>query len=165
MTPQPHLAQSSLGHLPPGRDQRHILPGRTTSSLWRHVGTPLWSTWVSKGPRRGFRGRGKPTATCWPDHLCVLQCRPRSCKNGDRWWSARAGRWCCFGWWKDAAEEQQEGGGCGLGARSELGAGGASQATCGRATGHRVWDEILLQPHQKLPETLLHDAAYLPCLG
>ena len=53
VTPQPDLAQRSLRRLPPGRDQRHVLPGRATSCLWRHVGTPLWSTWVSKAPGEG----------------------------------------------------------------------------------------------------------------
>lgn len=77
-------APATLGSELPGQDQRHVLPGRTTSCLWRHMGTLLWSTWVSKGPRRGFRGRGKPAVTCWPDHLCTLQCCPWSHKDGDR---------------------------------------------------------------------------------
>ena len=145
----------------PGRDQRHVLPGRTTSGLWRHVGTPLWSTWVPKGPRQGFRGRGKLTVTCWPDHLCTLQCCPWSRKNGDRWWNSRVGRQCLL--WVGGRMLLRST--RGLGVRSESGARRGSQVNRGRATGHHVWGETLPQPHQKFPETLLNDATYLPCLG
>ena len=173
---QPHLHHRQDVHWPwhpshtwlrapwaifPGRDQRHILPGRTTSGLWRHVGTPLWSTWVSKGPRWEFRGWGKPTVTCWPDHLCTLQCCPWSRKHGDIWWNARVGRQCLL--WVGGRMLLRST--RGLGVRSESGAGRGSQVNRGRATGHRVWGEMLPQPHQKFPETLLNDATYLPCLG